>query len=281
VRLSGTNYTGGSTQTDEDGNFRFNGLEAGPYTITVEGGTDYDTAVENVDIYREASPGGRILQVPIYLKPKGATAAMFADVPKDAVELYKKGVDEARSGNAKKAVENLNKAVAADPNFGLAQAELGTQYMKLGQVDKAIEPLTKAVELMPRDFHVHLNLGVALMNKKDFMAAEKQLREAIAINNAVPAAHMYLGIVLVSTIRDKDQKFIPERWTEAQSELETATKTGKDEVAQAHKYLAGVYAGNKDYKRGADELELYLKLVPKAPDAEKLKATVKEWRTKD
>src|SRR4030095_10425208 len=144
------------------------------------------------------------------------------------------------------------KPVIPDPNFGRAQAELGTQYLKLGQVDKAIDPLTKAVELMPKEFNPHLSLGIALMNKKDFVGAEKHLREAIAINSAAPTAHMYLGIVLFNTYRDKDQKFIPERWAEAQTELETATKTGKDEVAQAHKYLAGIYAGNKDYKRGAD-----------------------------
>ena len=280
VRLSGTSYMGGSTQTDEDGNFRFNSLEAGPYTITVEGGDEYDTVVENVNIDRESISNGRIIQLPIYLRPKGATAAMFAGVPKDAVDAYKKGMSDVQSGNSKKAVENLGKAVATHPNFGLAQAELGTQYLKLGQVDKAIEPLTKAVELMPKEFNAHLNLGIALMNKKEFTAAEKQLREAIAINNAAPTAHMYLGIVLFNTYRDKDQKFIPERWAEAQTELETATKMGKDEVAQAHKYLAGIYAGNKDYKRGADELELYLKLAPKAPDADKLKAAIKEWRGK-
>jgi tetratricopeptide (TPR) repeat protein len=282
VRLESTNFLGSTVQADEDGAFRFNGLEAGPYTITVDAGPDYDIAVENVNIDREASLGGRNLSVPIYLRPKGATAAAFAGVPQAAVDMYRKAMESSKSENTKKAVEQLNNAVTLYPNFGLAQAELGTLYLKLGQPDKAAVALQKAAELLPKDFTAHLNLGVALLNLKQFPEAEKHLREALAINSSAPTAHMYLGMALLSESRDeKTKQFYPDKYSEAQAEFETATKTGKEEVSQAHRYLGGIYWGNKEYKRAADEFEAYLKLNPKAPDAEKLKGAVKELRSKN
>jgi regulator of sirC expression with transglutaminase-like and TPR domain len=52
-------------------------------------------------------------------------------------------------------------------------------------------------------------------------------------------------------------------------------------VAVAHKYLGGIYWGLRDYKRAANELETYLKLVPKAADAERTRAAIKDLRTKE
>jgi regulator of sirC expression with transglutaminase-like and TPR domain len=51
-------------------------------------------------------------------------------------------------------------------------------------------------------------------------------------------------------------------------------------MSMAHYYLGGIYWGRKDYKRAADELEIYLKMTPKAPDAEKIRGTIKELRGK-
>jgi Tfp pilus assembly protein PilF len=266
VRLeSATNSIYQTALTDDDGIFRFTQLEAGAYTISVDGGKEYESLVENVAIDREASSGGRILSVPLYLKLKPDPS-----VPKGAVDFYNKAQESVRAGNSKKAVEQLNSALALYPNFTLALAELGEQYLKLAEPQKALEVLQKAMELEPKDFKIRLNYGFALMNQKDFKGAETQLREAIKINGAAPTAHMYLGIVLVN-LRNLE---------EAQKELETAAQSPSVEVSQAHRYLGGIYWGNHDYKRAADELETYLKLSPKAADAERTRAAVKDLRSK-
>lgn len=51
-------------------------------------------------------------------------------------------------------------------------------------------------------------------------------------------------------------------------------------MALAHRWLGGIYWGRKEYKRAADEIETYLKLTPKAADAEQLRAMVKDLRSK-
>ena len=284
VRLTSTDMMDQTTVTDEDGSFVFNGLSAGHYTLIVDGGKEFDSDVEPVSIDRESSPGGRNINLAINLKLKGTKAAAdaaFAKVPKAAQDSYSRGIEAAAKGDHKKAAEQFNGAIALYPEFPQALSELGVQYLKLGQPDKAAEALKKASELSPKDFATRLNYGIALSGKRNFSEAEIQLREALKLNSAAPTAHMYLGITLLSLSRDeKTKEFFPDKYAEAQKELETAVSSGRDEVAQAHRYLGGVYWGNKDYKRAADEFEVYLKLVPKAADAEKIRGFIKDLRSK-
>ncbi|HEY0379026.1 MAG TPA: tetratricopeptide repeat protein [Pyrinomonadaceae bacterium] len=269
VKIESTNMGMQTTVTDDDGTFRFNGLGFGPYRITIEPGEDYERTIEVVSIDKEMG-GGRNLIVPITLKMKGGLEAGDDSVPKQARDLYAKSLEASKSNDHKKAAEHLEAAIALAPDYPLALNELGAQYARLGEFDKAIPVLEKAIKLAPKAFPPRLNLGFALLSKKDFPAAETQLREALKMNNASPAAHMYLGVTLVSQKKVDD----------AQKEFQVAIQNGKDEAAKAHYYLGGIYWAKKDYKRAADELEIYLKLSPKDPNAEKLRATVQDLRSK-
>ncbi|HKN83699.1 MAG TPA: tetratricopeptide repeat protein [Pyrinomonadaceae bacterium] len=280
VKLTSNEMSDQTVLTDDDGVFQFNRLLAGHYTIIVDGGKEFDSAVEAVSIDREASVGGRNMNVAISLKLKG-TANAFGKIPKEARDLYSKGMDAAAKGDSKKAAEQLDKAVTLYPQFPQALSDLGVQYLKLGKPDKAAESFEAALKITPEDTNARLSYGIALMNQKKFAEAEAQLRQVLQKNNAMPTAHMYLGITLLTSSRDeKTKQYDMAKYAEAQKELEIAVSTGKDEVAMAHRYLGGIYAGNKDYKRGADELETYLKLSPKAPDAERLKAAISDLRSK-
>jgi tetratricopeptide (TPR) repeat protein len=282
VRLESTDMISKQTTTDSNGKFIFSGLTAGNFTLTVEGGKDYESTIEYPQIYKEtSSTGARNVELAIQLRFKPENNPAFSGVPKDALQLYTKGLESARKGDSKKAVEQLSGAVALYQNFPVALNELGVQYLRLGQPDKAAEALQKAVKLSPAEFSTHLNYGIALLNKKSYADAETELREAIKINKDASTAHMYLGVALLTLSRDeKTRQYDMTKYEEAQKELETAAASGKPEVAMAHKYLGGIYMGNKDYKRAADELEIYLKLTPKAPDAEKLKGIIKDLRSK-
>ncbi len=279
-----------STATDGSGSFIFNSLPAASYTITVDAGQDYEVLREDVVIYGTSAMGaapaiGTATMLDLHLVPKGASAAAeaaFAGEPKEAVDNYKKAMQSVHAGNTKKAIDLLNNAINADPKFALALGELGTQYLKQNQPQKAAEVLQRAVEEKPADFTIRLTYGTALMNQKDLNSAEVQLRKALQINNASPAAHMYLGITLIGLSRDeKTKQFYPDRYAEGQKELETAIASGKNEVAMAHRYLGGVYWGNKEYKRAAAEFETYLQLQPKAPDAEKLRGIIQDLKNKN
>ncbi len=278
VKIDSTNSPGLSVIADANGSFTFRNLEPGPYYLTVDAGEDFEIFKDTIHIDRETSRlGPRTLKVPVYLrlKPNSPIAnktvdASLASVPKPALEHYNKGRELAQAGASKSAIEQLKTAISLHPPFGLAYNEIGVQYLKLGQLEQALEALRSAVKFSPEAFSPRLNHGIALLNKKEFSQAEAELRQALKKNDSASTAHLYLGMTLIS-LRKHD---------EAEKELQRAVTLGGDEMSLAHYYLGGIYWGRREYKRAADELETYLKLTPQAADAERLRSTIKELRSK-
>ena len=264
---------------DADGAFIFNNLAGGTYQVTIDAGKQYEIVRESINLENTA-----VYQMPVYLRLKPENNPAFAGVPKPAIDLYNKGSEAARNGDSKKAIEQLQAAVGLYPQFSLALNELGVQYIKTGQMDKAVETFEAAAKINPTDGTVQLNLGIALYNLSANLLGEKKadesrarlvqgeqhLREAIKINGNGPTAHYYLGLTLVKY----------RKYDEAQKELELAIANGGDNLALTHKYLGGLYMSAKRNKDAADQLEKYLQLDPKARDAEQIRNTIKELRSK-
>ena len=275
VTLDTSNAGPRTAFADQDGSFTFNGLEAGPYTITIDAGRDYEVARESV--YIEGNKP--VYNVPVYLALKPEANPALAGVPKTAVELFSKAVEAERKNDGEKATALLGEALAQHPQFGLAHGELGMIYYRTGQLDRAVEELKAAQKFLPEDPQVQLNYGVALLEKKDYAEAERQLRRAVKRMDKNAQAHMYLGVSLMRQ-KGADEADRQAKIAEAEREFQQSIKLGGDPAGRADYYLGGVYWSKRDYKRAADELENYLKISPKAPDAEQVRATVKELRGK-
>ena len=287
VKLQSTSSSELSTVADADGNFSFTHLRPDSYTIVVNGGDEFENAMETVAV---GSPGpvpaqGNpsqyampvIYQVQIYLQPKSAhaerestRAAALAKVPSAARDLFNKAVESARLGHSGKAIEQFREAISQAPNFALAYDEMGVEYLKVGQANKAADALAQAVKLSPDDFAARLNYGIALLNLNKFAEAEKQLRQALQINTAAATGHYYLALALMNQ----------HQFEAAVPEFEISIRDSNDQIAQAHKYLGGIYWRNKQYKRAADELERYIALDPKAPDGARIRDTIKDLQSK-
>lgn len=277
-----------SVLADIDGAFRFKNLAPGSYTVVIEAGEDYEMVREPVFIEGNSNLGRgtripmtpRTVMVPIYLRLKpnnrtdarpGVLDAALANVPKPALELYAKAQEAIQAGDGKKAIEHLRAALSIYPDFALALNSLGVEYLKSGDADRALEALRGAVRLSPDAFVPRLNYGIAYLEKKQFAEAESNLRLALQKNDNSPSAHMYLGITLISL----------RRYDEAERELQRAVSLkGGDTMAQAHKLLGALYWQKGQFKQAADQLEVYLKLAPNAPDAQRIRTTVKELRSK-
>lgn len=279
-------YNSGELQVipDSSGAFTFSSLAPGNYTVVINAGNDYEIAREGVYIDSDVNlsrTGGRIptttrrYTVMVHLQPKLKTGtkpavlnAALASVPEKARKLYEKGVEQARSDDPVKASESLKEAVSLYPNFPLALNELGVQYLKLRQVNKAVEVLKEACKLNPDAFASRLNLGIALLEAKQFSEAEGHLREAVKGNPSAATAHMYLGIALLRL----------NKYDEAEKELLVATTANASQLAMANYYLGGLYWRKQDYARAVEQLEKYLALTPNAPDAERVRTTIKDLR---
>lgn len=271
VTLESTDQSSRTTNTDTDGSFTFSSVPAGNWTVVVEATAEYEAAREPTPIDRAA--GGPINIVAIFVKRKISTDPAFAGIPRPALEAYSKGLEALGKKDDKKALENFDKAVGIYPNFAQALTEMGAIYIRQKEYDKAIEALKKAVSLKADSFDAHYNYAVALYAKKDLTTAEQEFRTAIKLRETSALAHFYLGLLVVA------QK----KYEEARQEFEKAVNLpGGDGLAQAHRYLGGIYMSIPpvDPKRAADELEKYLQLQPNASDAEKTRATIKDLRAK-
>jgi tetratricopeptide (TPR) repeat protein len=281
LHLESTEAIGGSSAvTDQDGVFRFTGISPGNYTVVVDGGKEYEASREPVVI--DLSSRGRILQVTIQLRPKAdASNPAFAGVPQSALDAYQKGTAAAQKGKLTDAVQFLGKAVTISPNFTPALSDLGASYIKLSQWDKAAETFDALLKLKPNDPTAHLDMGMVAYNQgmariKDtpdeaaqkMAVAESHLREALKLKSAGPSAHYYLGLTLLKL----------KRLDEAQAEMEATIKNGGDNIALAHRMLGGLYMGQHRNQEAANELEKYLQVDPKAPDADRIKDSIKQLR---
>jgi Tfp pilus assembly protein PilF len=285
IRLENMNAGDLTILADTKGEFAFGGLSPGNYTVVVEAANEFETFRESVYIDSEARSRRmsvptipRIYTLTIHLRPKAVNAAhktgvldaTLAAMPAQAKALYERALEAVRKGDSQRAIDLLTTAVGQFPNFPHALNELGVQYLRVGKPERAVEVLRAAVALTPNGFTPLLNYGIALLNKKDFREAATQLRAALRQKESSPTAHMYLGIALINV----------QSYEDAEKEMLRAIAVGGQNLGLVHYYLGGIYWRKQDYKRAADALEKYLKIEPKAPDAARVAATIRELRSK-
>ena len=271
-----------STMTDTNGRFLFRRLSPGNYTIMIDGGDAYENVNEQTNIIqagRTASTASteEIIPILIRLKPKAGESvrpevinAELASVPKPAVELYNGALKLAQEGKNKEAIEKLNQAVSLHPDFMLAFNELGVQYQKLNELEKAAEALQSALKIKQTAFAPLVNLGIVLVRMKRFPEAEVVLQAALKENDKSAIAHYYLGRALAYLGKFDD----------AEKELTQAVTLGGDQMKEAHRYLGAIHHARGDTPKAIAQLETYLKIAPKADDAEQVRQLIKQLKNK-
>ncbi|MFL6257136.1 MAG: tetratricopeptide repeat protein [Pyrinomonadaceae bacterium] len=267
VRLSSIRSGDNSTLTGDDGSFIFRRLTAGTYTVTVEGGREFETATETVDIIagsRQSDESGQVYTVQIRLTEKRAApdparpgVVSAAPVPAEARARYEKALAASASGDHKQAVKELKAALDIHPPFPLALNELGAQFMLLSQLDDAADAFAAAVKLAPEEPVLRINYGILLIRQKKYAEAEQQLARAVALDGASDVARVHHSNALIRL----------RRGAEAEAELRAAVKLGGPATALAHRYLGALYFERGDDALAAVELEEYLRLAPGAADA--------------
>ncbi|HYJ89948.1 MAG TPA: tetratricopeptide repeat protein [Pyrinomonadaceae bacterium] len=276
VRVTLTNTDiGTSTQTtDQDGAFAFSGMPEGNYTLTIRA-DGYQTENESFTIER-FSAAGQGTQFAFVLRqpgqPKGDSRTsnpLLKDVPKDAVSKFEKGMEKASKDDAKGAVSDFDAAIAAYPNFAAAYYEKGAALLKTNDVDNALAAFVKAIQLKPDYIEAKYGYGLAMFQKKDYTVAAAAFNDVLQQRKDMAEAHLNLGISL----------FYLKNVDAAESELKTAVSTkGGEKLALAHLYLGQIYSQKKRNSDAVTELEKYLEMVPKAPNADRIKQAIEQLK---
>ena len=277
IRIRLTTQTQGDfvESTDAFGQFIFGGLPEGRYTLAVDREDGIEASVHSVEILRSYEPIKQAYSVSIRLRenrvppPKAAVVNANAPmIPKEARDMYDNAIKLSAAKDHTKAAAELVRAIAACPEFGDAYNELGVQYMQLNDLEKADEALIAALKIRPDAFEPLLNRGITLFRLKRFADAEGQLRKAIAAKSDSAVSHYYLGRTLTSL----------SKFTEAEEALLSAVTHGGREMNEAHRMLADLFLEKGDIGRAIDSLEAYLKLVPAARDADRLRDVVRQLK---
>lgn len=270
VRLSSVRGGENWTLADDNGNFTFRRLTTGTYTVTVEGGREFEPATETVDIF-EGLRRDQVYTVQIRLEEKraasdparpGVVSAAPEAVPAEARAHYGKALEASAAGDHKRAVRELKAALDIHPPFPLALNELGAQYMRLGQLDEAADAFAAAVKLAPDVSVLRINYGILLIRRKKYAEAETHLARAVALDEKSGAARLHRGHALIRLGRG----------AEAEAELRRAVELGGPATALAHRYLGALYVERGDDTRAAAALTEYLRLAPDAADAAQVRA---------
>lgn len=109
-------------------------------------------------------------------------------------EWFDKAYQASIEGNYNTAIEYYKKAIAINPDFSAAQANLGVTYMNKGNMDEALVTLKKALSLDKQNASAYYNLGLVYdhMGKTD--EAIGAYEKCIAINPSFASAYQNLGI---------------------------------------------------------------------------------------
>ena len=206
------------------------------------------------------------------------------------------------------AVEEYRAALkeAGKPVFTV-YLNLGTLFFNKDDYPHAIEAYRQALELRPNSWQAHYNLAEALFANSDYPGAENEYRRVLELPSSQmkERARHFLGLALYNQGRI-DEAIVEYRaaiaqavgnYSEAHYNLGIALlEKGKPEIAEqefklaleqekkpwpeAQYNFAKALERQKRYKEAADAYEVYLKLYPNAPDAQKMREYIEYLRKK-
>ncbi len=114
--------------------------------------------------------------------------------PKAAREAYTRA---ARSKNAQKAAQELERAIELDPDFAEAHCDLGVAYARLNRYPEAAAEFRRAMELAPDESLPHANLAWVLLVMGQRTEAETHVRRALQLSPNNAAARLLADRLLI------------------------------------------------------------------------------------
>jgi tetratricopeptide (TPR) repeat protein len=195
-------------------------------------------------------------------------SATTASAPKDAQNAYKKGLDNAKKQKWADAERDFLKAVQVYPRYAVAWHELGRVYQQEEKFDDAARALNEAIKIDPKFASPYGQLAflAAVQRKWDDVVAHSS--QFIKLSPNVPADVYFYSAVAHYNLQKIDVARDHAR--------EAATRDPQHRIPRAHHLLGVILAQTKEYNEAAEELRLYLKLAPNAPEADAVKQMLSE-----
>jgi tetratricopeptide (TPR) repeat protein len=188
--------------TDGGGNFVFSGVPVGQHYITIEA-PGYITLREMLDV----PPGTGVLVVQYLLRPIPAArnnssepnvSVSTLQIPPKALAEFRKGIDELRSGNLKRAREYLQKALKLHREFPQALLALATIELLEEKTTPALELLQEAIRIDSNYGEGYLMLSRVLNSLGRYAEAIEAAAKSVPLLSNPSQAHFEQGVAAVA-----------------------------------------------------------------------------------
>ncbi len=271
VRLITETRGGRTTMTDDTGNFSFQGLTGGGYSIVIDKEKEFEPFTTSFDIFqlRGSPPQTYMLNIRLVMKkvdiPKLAVVdAALAGVPDKALAYFRKAKELSAKQDYGRSVEQMKLAIEEYPGFSIAQNDLGVLYLRLGEAGNAEQAFRAALDIDPGSLDALTNLGIVLVRKESYADAVPVLRKVVEKDGQSAVGHYFLGQALANL----------GKFDEAAKELVFSLELGGDRMNEAHRILAIIYSSRNEKGLAAAELETYLRINPKVADSAQLRQVI-------
>ena len=134
----------------------------------------------------------------------GQNAGSFS-TNKQSLEMYFKGLDEAKQGNYKSAINYYEKALDIDAQFAFAWDNLGLSYRKLDNYDKALYAYQKSLAIDPNGVVPLQNIAVAYQYKKEYSKAIEAFNKLAALDKNNPEVFYGIGNIYAFDLLDLEK----------------------------------------------------------------------------
>jgi tetratricopeptide (TPR) repeat protein len=248
-----------------DGTFQIRAITAGTYDLRVIGFGNQLLHEETISV--NASSQDFTIRLPERSGSGSAnraagTSVSYAQlqhkIPAQAQKLFDKGEQALAKHNLPQACDYYRQAVASDPGFADAYAQLGSTEASLGRLPDAAADFQKAIDVAPEHQLALSNLAIVLAKLRRFHEAGEVARRALKV---VPGSGRVHYILAASLIEEKGNI------DEAIEHLELA---GGD-IPSAHLAASDLLIERGRHDEAVRQIEAYL-LVADPHDALRAKA---------
>ena len=183
--------------------------------------------------------------------------------PKDARKSYEKGVENMKKQKWPDAERELIKAVEAYPKYAVAWYQLGLAYQQQKKSSDASRAYLEAIKIDPKFISPYGQLAVLAVVQQKWDDVAMYTSQMLKLNRFVAPDIYFYSAVANHNLHRLD---IAENHAR-----EAANRDSQHKIPRINHLLGIILAQKQEYKDAAENIRIYLKFSPNAPDAAAVK----------
>jgi len=191
-------------------------------------------------------------------------SAVSLAAPKDAKKAYDKGMDALKKKKFADAQTNFEKAVELYPKYALAWYELGRLRAAQDQADIARGSFDQAIKADPKFVLPYLSISLLEVQARRWQQVADVTDKTVQLDPfTYPQAYFF------NSVANFNLRNLP---AAEKSALQAERLDTRHQFPKVNHLLGLIMADRKDWAGAAQHFKEYLKLAPKAPDADAVRA---------